>query len=262
MRTVVSLLVPAAVVYLGLCAYMYAAQRSLIYFPTPETHHSSAQADRLESHGESLKIWNVPRPGPRALIYFGGNAEDVAGNVESFSAAFPDHALYLVNYRGYGGSTGRPSEPGLNADALTVYDHVRTRHSDISVVGRSLGSGVAVYLASERPVDRLVLVTAYDSLVNVARKHFRFLPVGTLLRDRFDSASRAPEVKGPVLMVIAGDDEIIPRARSEALAAAFPPEQVRVEVIRGVMHNSLDLSPEYLGSVRAFLTETPSAPRG
>jgi uncharacterized protein len=251
----VSFLVTAIVAYVALCAFMFATQRSQIYFPTPESQHPDAEVLHLESDGERLKIWHVPRRGTRALIYFGGNAEDPAGNIDAFSPAFPDHALYLVNYRGYGGSSGRPSEPGLTTDALTVYDHVRSRHSDISVLGRSLGSGVAVFLASRRPVDRLVLITAYDSLVNVARTHFRFLPVGLLLRDRYESASRAREVTAPVLVMIAGDDEIIPRARSDALANAFPVEQVRVTLIPGAGHNTLDLFPEYLRSVSAFLME-------
>lgn len=120
-------------------------------------------------------------------------------------------------------------------------------------MGRSLGGGVAVYVASERPVDRLVLVTAFDSLANVARHHFRWLPIGLLMQDRYDSVSRAPRVDRPVLLVIAGNDEIVPRARSEALAKAFPPGAVRTVVVAGTMHNTLDLSPEYLGSVNAFL---------
>jgi len=92
----------------------------------------------------------------------------------------------------------------------------------------------------------LVLVTAFDSMANVAKAHFRWLPVGVLLRDRYDSASRAADVQAPVLIVAAGEDEIIPRARSEALA-------VQAVAVPGVGHNTLDLSPEYLGSVRAFL---------
>ncbi len=125
-------------------------------------------------------------------------------------------------------------------------------------MGRSLGSGVAVYVASQRPVTRLVLVTAFDSLVNVAREHFWWLPVRLLLRDRYDSTSRAREVTAPVLMVVAGEDEIISRVRSDALAAAFVPGQVQIRVIPSVMHNTLDLAPEYLGAVRSFLEERQS----
>lgn len=254
MRTVVSFLVIAAVVYLGLGAWMYATQRSQIYFPVPETHRPDAQVRWIESQGERLKIWVVPRAGSRALVYFGGNAEDVAGNIEVFSAAFPDRSLFLVNYRGYGGSSGQASETALFADALAIFDHVRREHSDIAVMGRSLGGGVAVLVASERPVEQLVLVTAFDSLVNVARDYLRWLPVGWLLRDRYESASRAPAVSAPVLVVIAGEDEIIPRARSEALVAAFAPGQGQVVVVPGVGHNTLDESPQYLGAVGRFLS--------
>ena len=258
MRAIGSLIVIAGLAHIGLCAWVYATQRAQIYFPVPETHRPDAQVLWIDSQGERLKVWVVPRAGSRALVYFGGNAEDVAGNLDLFSAAFPTHSLYLVNYRGYGGSSGRPSETALFADALAVYEHVRGEHSDITVMGRSLGSGIAVQLASARPVERLVLVTAYDSLVNVARAHIRFLPIGLLMRDRYESASRAGRVKAPVLIVIAGEDEIIPRARSEALVKAFPASQVRVEVVPGVGHNTLDLSPVYLGAVRGFLAEEAS----
>ena len=255
MRTLLSFLVIAAVAYLALVAFVYITQRSQIYFPTVGSLDPAAQALWLDVGGERIKVWVVARPGSRALLYFGGNAEDVAGTIGAFQNEFPRHSLYLVNYRGYGGSTGRPSEAGLHADALAVYDHVHREHADISLMGRSLGSGVAVQLASERPVGRLVLVTAYDSLVNVAREYFRWLPVGLLLRDRYDSASRARGISAPVLIVIAGQDEIIPRSRSEALAAAFPPDRQRVVVVPGVMHNTLDGSPAYLATVREFLTE-------
>jgi uncharacterized protein len=249
----VSLLLFATVVYLGLGIWVYATQRSQIYFPVPETHHPDAQVRWIESQGERLKVWVIPRAGSRALLYFGGNAEVVAGNIELFSAAFPDRSLFLVNYRGYGGSSGRPSEAALLADAQMVFDHVRAQRSEIAVMGRSLGSAVAVSVASERPVERLVLVTPFDSLVNVAREYFRWLPVGWLMRDRYESARRASAVTAPVLVVVAAQDEIIPRVRSETLAAAFAPGQAHVVFVPGVGHNTLDASPAYLGSVERFL---------
>jgi pimeloyl-ACP methyl ester carboxylesterase len=129
----------------------------------------------------------------------------------------------------------------------------------VVVMGRSLGSGVAVQLAAARPIERLVLVTPFDSLVNVAREYFRWLPVGLLLRDRFDSVQWAAQVSAPVRVVIAADDEIIPRARAEALVKAFPASQVSVEVVPGVGHNTLDASPLYLPSVAAFLSGAPLA---
>ncbi len=255
MRTLLSLLSFAALAYLGLVAWVYVTQRAQIYFPVPAIHHTGARTIWVESDGERIKVWHVARDRPQALIYFGGNAEDVAGNIEIFAAAFPEHSLFLVNYRGYGGSTGRPTEAGLRADALAIFDQVREAHPDIAVVGRSLGSGVAVALASQRPVERLALVTAYDSLINVAREYFGWLPVGLLLKDRYESAGLAPRIRAPVLIVIAAEDEIISRPRSEALAAAFAPGQVRIEVVPGAGHNTLDLSPRYLGAIQRFLQE-------
>jgi pimeloyl-ACP methyl ester carboxylesterase len=254
-RTLILVLGTIAALYVLLCAWVYATQRGRIYFPTPEVAHPGAEALWLESQGERIKVWALSRAGPRALLYFGGNADDAAAHVDLFAAALPEHSLYLVNYRGYGGSSGRPSESGLAADARAVYDHVRQSHPDIAVVGRSLGGGVAVRLACERPVSALVLVTPFDSLVDLAKTYFGWLPVGLLLRDRYESASRAGNVKAPVLVVIAGEDEIIPRARSEALAASFRPEQVQVVIVPGVGHNTLDASPRYLGAVRTFLTD-------
>ena len=256
MRNLLIVLLVPLLAYLALCALMYFGQRSQIYFPVRESDPPGAAAIRLAmADGAELKIWVVPRPGARALVYFGGNAEDVAGNLPDFAAAFAAHSLYLVNYRGYGGSTGSPSEAALLADATAIYDHLGGRHPEISVIGRSLGSGVAVQLASVRNVHRLVLVTPYDSLVNVASEHFRYLPVGWLMRDRYESAKRVPAVRAPTLVVIAGADEIIPRGRSEALVAAFPAAQVRSEVLPGATHNGLDRMPQYLERVEEFLAE-------
>lgn len=246
------LLVPLGV-YVALCALLFLVQRSQIYFPVSESSATGASSVRFAGGGADLKIWVVARPGPRALLYFGGNAEDVAFNLSVFTSAFPEHSLYLVNYRGYGGSGGSPSESGLVADAIALYDHLRPRHPEIAVIGRSLGSGVAVQLASVRDVNRLALVTPYDSLVNVARAHFPYLPVGLLLRDRYDSARRVSAVNADTLIVIAGSDEIIPRARSDALVAAFPAAQAHVFVLEGAKHNDIDLEPQYLEQLRTFL---------
>jgi len=252
-RTLVSLLLTALLAWLLVCAFLFVVQRSLIYFPTPEVERPGTEVLRLQSGPASLRIWVLPRPGPAAVIYFGGNAEEVSWNLAGLGAAFPDRTLYLVNYRGYGGSTGRPAEKALLADALAVYDHVQARQPRITVMGRSLGSALAVMLASQRPVERLVLATPFDSLVNVARAHYRFLPVRWLMRDRYDAARRAPAVRAPVLAIIAAEDEIIPRSRSAALLEAFAPGQARVVTIAGATHNTLDRSPGYLEAAATFV---------
>jgi len=259
MRTLLPFAGAVLAAYLALAAWAFVTQRAQIYFPVPAVERPGAAVLWLESQGERIKVWTVVRDGAPALVYFGGNAEEVGANLDAFAAAFPGHALFLVNYRGYGGSGGRPSEQALAADALAVFDHVQARHAEVAVMGRSLGSGVAVRLASERPVSHLVLVTPFDSLVELAREYFRWLPVGLLLRDRYDSAARAPAVTAPVLVVIAAEDEIIPRQRAEALVAAFDPTRVQVVIEAGVGHNTLDFAPGYLRAVSAFLAPAAGA---
>lgn len=252
-RKAVAVALTLVLAYAGICLLMFVAQRWLLYYPVPARAAPGTPSFALPSGGETLRIWSRPAGGERALIYFGGNAEDVSGSLAGFAAMLPGRALYFVSYRGYGGSTGAPTEPALFADALVVYDHVRGRHADIAVVGRSLGSGVAVYLAQQRPVSRLVLVTPYDSIANVAAGIYPFLPVRLLIRDAYDSASRVAGVRAPTLVVVAERDEVIPRARTDALVAKFPAGQVRVEVVRGAGHNDLQEFPEYPQAIGAFL---------
>ena len=245
------LLVPAGL-YAVLCLLMFLTQRSQMYFPVRESAVPGATPMLFAANGAEIKVWTVERPGPAALLYFGGNAEDVGASIGPFAARLPGHSLFFVNYRGYGGSTGEPSERALVADAIDLYDHLRARYADVSVIGRSLGSGVAVQLASERDVRRLALVTPFDSLVNVARAHFSWLPVGLLMLDRFDSARRAPAITAEALVVIADADEIIPRARTDALIGALP-SRPRVVVLEGARHNDIDSDPSYLDEVVRFL---------
>jgi len=164
----------------------------------------------------------------------------------SFSVAFPDYAIYLLHYPGYGGSSGNPSEKAIFADALALFDQVHAEHQNIVVIGRSLGSGVAIHLASLRPVARLVLVTPYDSLQNVAAQHYRYFPVRWLLKDKFESWRYAPQVVAPTRIIVAEDDEIIPRTSTDRLRDRFKDGIVSYVVVAGVDHNTISDSPDYL----------------
>jgi uncharacterized protein len=260
--TLLSLLSAAVLSYAGACLYLYFTQRSQMYFPPPESirSHPLAEVLRIPVRDAVLKVWALrasATPPAGALLYFGGNAEDVAANIDSFAARFPARAVYLVNYRGYAGSTGYPTESSLCADAEALFDAIRARHpgQPLAVIGRSLGSGVATHLASVRDVERLVLVTPFDSLVKVAQSHFGLFPVHWLMQDRYESLAKvqAGQLRAPTLVVIADDDEVVPAARGEALAAGFPAGQVEVLRLPGAQHNSIDLFPAYLDRVAAFL---------
>ena len=151
MQVVLIALSTVALIYLALCAALLVFQRSLLYFPQPSSLGSRDTTISLRVADAKVVASVRPRVGSDAVIYFGGNGEDVTGSAPGLMAAFPDHALYLLHYRGYGGSAGTPSEAAIVADALALFDEARREHRDIVVVGRSLGSGVAVRVASLRP---------------------------------------------------------------------------------------------------------------
>ena len=238
--------------YLGLCGVLFINQRNLIYFPQPRSI-SSGTTLTLSVEDAQVLVTTRQRNGSKALLYFGGNAEDVSYSLPSLSNAFPDHAIYLLHYRGYGGSTGNPSEAALFADALVLFDKVHADHQTIVVVGRSLGSGVAVHLASLRPVARLVLVTPYDSLQALAAQQFPYFPVRWLLQDKYESWRYAERITVPTLVVAAEHDEVIPRANTEALYKRFRAGVASFQVVAGAGHNTISESTEYM----RLLTSVP-----
>lgn len=241
--------------YASLCLLLYSQQDRLIYPGAYDSNPQNYSFVRLPSGPADLKVWVLHPDAEAALLYFGGNGEDLAFNLPYFDDVFPDRAVYFMNYRGYGGSTGKPSEAALFADAQATYDFIRRKHEKIAVMGRSLGTGVAVALATTRKVERVILVTPYDSIANVAAGHYPWMPVRWLIKDDYDSAKRAPALLAPVLVVIAERDESIPRASSDALLAAIPEALRRSLVFPGRTHNDLGDYRQYLQKMREFLTE-------
>ena len=245
---------------------MYLLQDRLLFYPQPldearragiRRHFPAVEEVFLENQGEKIHAWHVKgAPGGPLVIYFGGNAEDVSGMIEDARSRVPGTGWLLVSYRGYGASEGAPSEATISADALRWYDYAVKDLGATSVVafGRSLGSGPAVLLALERKISRVVLVTPYDSLVEVAKHHYPLLPVRALLKHRFDSAGRAPKIAAPLLCVVAGRDEVIPPARAKALYDAWGGPKRWIE-IEGAGHNSTDGAPAFWQSIAAFLQQ-------
>ncbi|WP_454831057.1 alpha/beta hydrolase [Pseudoxanthomonas wuyuanensis] len=254
---VIALLVVLA--YGALCAVLYWQQRALIYFPR-DTRVAPEQTNfSLSRDGTTLRGWLVHPGKADAILYFGGNGESVEGYRETFAEWFPDASVYLLAYRGYGASDGQPGETALFGDALALYDTVRQRHpgGSIAVIGRSLGSGVASYLASQRPLSRLVLVTPFDSLASVAQAHYPVFPVRWLLHDRYESLRYLPRHQGKLLVMRAGRDEVVPAANTDRLLAGLPgPAQVLE--IPEADHNDLSRFPAYREALVGFLR--PEAP--
>jgi uncharacterized protein len=243
LRVLLTVLAAGVLVYLTLCAALYFFQRSMLYFPQPA--RGKAPALLLSVPGAQLQISHQMRSGSAAVLYFGGNAEDVSSSLTELADSFARQSVYALHYRGYGRSTGSPTEAALQSDALALFDHLARQHTDITVVGRSLGSALAVAVAAERPVTRLVLVTPFDSIEAVASKHYPLFPVRWLIHDRFDAAAIAPRVGAPTTVIVASHDEVIPRARTDALVVRFAPGVARVVVIPGAGHNTLDGRADY-----------------
>ena len=251
-RSMMTFVAVVVLVYLALCVILFLYQRDLIYFPQPRSPGTGATTFTLQADGAQLLVTARQRSGPDALLYFGGNAEDVSYSLASLSTGFSGYAIYLLHYRGYGGSSGKPSEAALVADAVLLFDKVRAEHQNIVVVGRSLGSGVAVHLASLRPVARLVLVTPYDSLQQLAAQQFPYFPVRWLLLDKFESSKYAERVTAPTLIVAAEHDEVIPRASTETLYKHFRAGVASLKVVIGTGHNTISESPEYMPLLRGM----------
>jgi len=253
---------------LGLLLFLI--QDRLIFYPQPLDARAAEALQRAVARSEPFALdtddgvrlqgWFIRGKGSAPwplVIYFGGNAEEVSWLVPEW-ARVSEWALLLVNYRGYGLSGGRPSERAMYRDALALYDRV-LRRTDVDgtrvvVFGRSLGTGVATYLAAQRSVAGVVLVSPYDSLVELGRGVYPFLPVGLLLRHRFDSAARAPQITAPLLAIVAAQDTLIRPERSRALVQAWG-GPARLDVLSGVQHDDVHLHPAYWSTIVAFLRE-------
>jgi pimeloyl-ACP methyl ester carboxylesterase len=254
MRTVATIAILLTIVYALGSAWLAFRQSDLIYHPQATRAHPSATDFELDRGDATLRGWRI-HPGQRdAIIYFGGNAESIESMAPRLVAWFPRRTSYLLAYRGYGASDGRPGEAVLTRDAVALYDAVRDAHPDgrIALIGRSLGSGIAAHVARERPVDALVLITPFDSLVSVARAHMRWLPVHWLLRERFEAARDLAGYRGRVLIIRAGRDEVVPPASTQALIDALPVPPTVVE-LHDAGHNTVDDDPRFAQSITAFL---------
>ncbi|WP_232820999.1 alpha/beta hydrolase [Dyella sp. C11] len=252
LRVMLVLVAVAAVLYGGICLSMYFGQRQEIYHPEATWRVAQKPDFELVNDGVHLRGWVMNPDRPKALLYFGGNGERVEDAREELARWFPDRAIYLLPYRGYGASDGKPGEAALMADAMALFDQVARTHPEVAVIGRSLGSGVAAQLAAKRPVERVVLVTPFDSLVRVAAGYFPWLPVNALMQDRFESWRYANDIHCPVLVIRAADDEVVPAARTLALIAAFrqPPT---VQVVPDAGHNDIQDHADYRVSLERFL---------
>ncbi|GAB3437094.1 alpha/beta hydrolase [Massilia solisilvae] len=224
----------ASFLWLGLTAAVAANQRRLVFNPvvTPEVPSPRSSGHRTRpvvlraNDGTRLCGWlmtpHVPGPHP-AVLYFGGRSEEVSWVARDAGRMFPNMTVLAMNYRGYGNSHGDPAETHMVDDGCALFDWLTGNGyvdaGRIAVVGRSLGSGVAIQVAKERPAHAVVLITPYDSVLAIAKRRFRGMPIEYMLRHRFESIKYAPALKAPTYVLRAERDDVIPHSHTDQLVA-------------------------------------------
>jgi len=239
-------------IYVVVGTLLFIFQRKLIYFPTNKISHGFEKL-KIVNENETIEVIVLNPNKDEAIIYCGGNAETVVLNSEDFLNAFPSKTLYLLNYRGYGGSSGTPSEKGIFSDILFLFDKIHKKHKNIHAIGRSLGTGVVIYLASKRNIKKLILVSPYDSITSIAQNRFPIYPVFLLLKDKYNSINKIKDIKSKSMIMIAENDEVIPQKNSLRLITEFPPEQITVKTILEARHNDISYKKEYYEHLKNFL---------
>jgi uncharacterized protein len=264
----------ASVLWLGLTAAVAANQRRLVFNPTVkrevESPRSSGHRTRpvvlRAKDGTRLCGWLMTPliPGPQpGVLYFGGRSEEVSWVARDAGKLFPGMTVLAMNYRGYGDSHGDPAEVELIEDGCTLYDWLAARgHVDsrrIALVGRSLGSGVAVQVAKERPAHSVVLITPYDSILAIAKRRFRAMPIEYMLRHRFESIKYAPALKAPTYVLRAAEDDVVPHSHTDELVAKLSQLQGD-DIVPGSDHLNIPYLEATQARIAAFLVRQFSRP--
>lgn len=238
--------VSAIVVYLSLCSYLYFKQEALLFHPNPKSFAEIQKILRANPEFDTLNL--IMKDGTRIsgymspkhshnklplVIYFEGNTLEVSHLMDKHKY-FENCAIALINYRGWGLSQGKPSEKTMFSDALEVYDKLKQRSnvdtSRIFVIGRSIGTGVATYLSSQRKVAETFLITPYDSMIDVAQDQYPYVPIFMIIKHPFESYKYAPKVSSKLMALIAKNDMTISAKRSFNLIQAWSGQKSWVEI--------------------------------
>ncbi len=245
------------VAYGGAILFMWIRQDAYLFRPNHyevlqefERYRWDRQIDGITHQG-----WFLDKGAEKTVIYHGGNAEDLAGHCDVLFDGLEVNAL-LVNYRGYGQSEGVPGEKEMVADCIAIFDlfceEKNVSPENIYLMGRSLGSGVAVQVAAARPqAAGVILVTPYESIAAIARFQYPWLPIERLLRHPFRSIDHVPNMEMPALVLLAEFDEVIPIETGQKLGDAWGDEKEIVTIPMG--HNDINEHPAYFEAVNRFI---------
>ncbi len=263
MKIMTNFFVFLLVLYGFIIVFFYLFQSVLLFYPQPistrvESNEKTEEIKIESSDGNILYGWlcHTSNEGPQKLIiYFGGNAEEVSHMVP-MASMFEDWAMLLINYPGYGRSEGKPGQDSFYSAALAIYDYAAERddidNENIVLMGRSIGSGSAVYLAHERKVKSLVLISPFESILAVAKSKLPFLPVSLMLRHKFPSKKYAASINVPLVAFYGTADNIIPPIHSKKFAEYWGGEK-RLIGLPSFGHNDIFASNQLWKEIDEFL---------
>jgi uncharacterized protein len=222
-------------------AQRYVRQREIIYAIPPLDAQAEKQAVTI---AEDMKGWVINEGRQSAILYFSGNGEAVDTLRDEFVTLFPERTVYLVPYPGFPPNEGSIAEQNVIARSLKLYDSVVNKFETVGLVGRSMGTGVAIQVASQRKVDQMLLISPFDQLFNAESALVPLIPNRLTMKDKYDSIKLAPEIRMPTVFVIGEKDVNVTPRNSQRLAAAFglPPTIVEVP---GADHFSIVNTNEY-----------------
>ena len=256
-------------IYVLISGYLYFAQDNLIFprFNVPKddinvikkTYPDIQEVNLTTSDDVELQGWflkNTESAKSPLLIYFGGNAEQISAFIPS-AKEIKNWSVLMLNYRGYGHSEGTPSEKNLFADSLLIYDTFTAREDidkeNVVVLGRSLGTGVAMNLATKRNFKALILASPYDSIARLAQDQYPYVPVNLLIKHPFYSIKLTPQITLPTLVLLAENDNVVPFESSKTLLENWDVGEKTVKQIEDTDHNSLIEHADYIESIVEFL---------
>jgi uncharacterized protein len=250
------------IIYLALCIWIWIFQRSQIFKPTiVKTNKELLEKFRdyeFSIEHEGIKLFGLfKKSGEECIIiYYGGTGEDITFHFNKFDSIV-NASLLFMDYRGYCKSEGVPSEKGIYSDSLYLFDYVTKNQTfkKVILVGRSLGSAVAAYVASKRSASAIILITPSDSIIAIARNRLPFVPMSLLLRHKFDSLKLAPQITAPTLVLRSENDLSIKSERTDSLLLKLPNIKKCV-TIKESDHSSIKNFETYWGEIKKFIEES------
>ena len=260
------------IIYLAICTLLYAKQDDLLFHPQPNTLQEVSEILKATPDFETLSF--VMKDGNRTcgyiskdtikeklplVLYFGGNAEEVS-HLADYKKYFSNSIMVMINYRSFGLSQGKISEKTMFSDALEVYDKLKNNPeidtNKIIVIGRSIGTGVATFLSSQRKTNATILITPYENMIDVAFEKYPFVPISLLIKHRFESDTYAPNISTPMLALISSNDQVIPKHHAYKLKDAWKGKTEALEVNED--HNSIMNNEEVWKKIEGFMKENSS----